>query len=463
MTATTIMGTERMGKLIVRLAVPSIVAQCVNILYNTVDRIYIGRIPDVGAMALTGLGLSMPVVLIVVAFALFVGMGGAPLAAIEMGKGDYDKAERILGGSVVLLIALSIVLTAVFLIWKRPLLYAFGASDNTIEYALEYITVYLYGTFAVQLTMGLNTYISAQGRAGVAMCSILFGAVLNIILDPLFIFVWRMGIGGAAWATVISQTVSAVWVVWFLCSNRSAIRIKPRNMRFDPRIVGAIAALGISPFIMRSTESFVQIALNAGLSHYGGDLYVGSMTILQSVMSMVFALMQGLTAGVQPIVSYNYGARNIGRVKQAFFYMLASLAVIGLCSSIATFFFPRALAELFTDEAALIDLSASVMPYFFGGVWMFAGQMSCQTVFLGLGYAKVSLFIASLRKIILLIPLSILLPMRWGVIGIYFAEPISDILAALTAVTLFSILFTRLVKRMNRQEADDAEMQRVGQ
>ena len=329
-------------------------------------------------------------------------------------------------------------LTAVFSIWKEPILYAFGASDNIIGYAVDYISIYLLGTVFVQLALGLNAFISAQGNATTAMLSVLIGAVLNIVLDPIFIFVLGMGVRGAALATILSQAVSALWVLSFLCSRRSVIRIRPANMKPCGRIVGRIASLGVAPFIMQSTESFVNIVLNTGLQRFGGDLYVGSMTIMQSIMQMLVMPVNGISQGAQPIMSYNYGAKNYARVRETFRLLLKITMGVTVVCCLLLVLFPGVPARLFTQERALIDLVVKTMPIFFAGIWAFGAQMACQTTFMALGQAKTSLFLALLRKIILLIPLAIILPRITGsVLGIYVAEPIADIVASCTTLTLF--------------------------
>ncbi len=431
------LGTEPLGKLIFSLAIPSVLAQIVNLLYSVVDRIYIGHIPEVGAMALTGLGLCTPIILIVSAFAAFAGTGGAPLAAMRLGKGDRDGADRILAMAVLLIAFFSVVLTALLLLFKEPLLMFFGASENTIGFADEYITVYLCGTVFVQTALSLNSFITCQGRAKTAMFSVLIGAISNIILDPIFIFSFGMGIKGAALATIISQCLSAVWVLKFLLSEKSAIRIVPEYLKPDMKIIGRIASLGISPFIMQSTESLIAIVFTSGLQKYGGDLYVGSYTILQSVMQLMFIPAHGFSYGTQPICSYNYGAGNYDRVKKNFWI------VLGVCLGYTGLFYvpvllcPEFLAGIFTSDAQLRALSASKLPLFLMGMVPFAFQISAQSSLLGMGRAKISLFIACLRKIILLTPLAILLPVFMGVDGIYLAEPISDTVSAVTSLALF--------------------------
>ncbi len=432
------LASAPIGPLMVKLALPAVAAQLINMLYNIVDRIYIGHIEEVGRAALTGLGVTFPILMLISAFTAFAGMGGAPLASIRLGAGDREEAERILGNSAALLLILAAVLTVVFSIFKEPLLMAFGASEETIGYALDYISIYLMGTVFVQLALGLNAYITAQGQALVAMASVLIGAVLNILLDPLFIFTFRRGVQGAAIATVISQGVSACWVVGFLCSERSGLRIRARNMRLERKVVGRIASLGIAPFIMQSTESLVTVVLNSGLQHYGGDLYVGTVTVMQSVMQMVVMPVQGITQGVQPIMSYNFGARNYDRVREVFRLLLRTTLTVTVTAFLVVFLFPEPLALIFNDDRELVALVGKVMPIFFAGIWAFGAQMTCQVAFMAMGQARTSLFLALLRKVILLVPLAILLPMiAQDVMGIYVAEPIADILASATTLTLF--------------------------
>ncbi|MBR4080015.1 MAG: MATE family efflux transporter [Christensenellaceae bacterium] len=431
------LGTEKIGKLMLRMALPAVVAQMINLLYNLVDRIYIGHIEGEGQMALTGLGICFPLLMIVSAFSSFAGMGGAPLAAIELGKGDHEKAERILGNAVFMLIVSSAVLTGAFLVFKEQLLYAFGASANTIGYASDYLGIYLIGTLFVQLALGLNGYISAQGRSFIAMMSVAIGAVLNIILDPIFIFTMSMGVKGAALATIISQGVSAVWVVGFLFVKSSSLRIRIRMMRPQGRIIGKIAALGVSPFIMQVTESAIVFVFNNGLLTYGNDLYVGTITILQSVLQVCIVPVQGFTQGVQPIISYNYGAKNYGRVQETINRMQRVIIPLMAIVCIAACVFPKAVVSVFTDGEELRTLAAQVMPVFLCGMSIFGIQMCAQSAFIGLGQAKVSLFIALLRKVILIIPLALILPrLGLGVWGIYLSEPISDVISATTAGVL---------------------------
>lgn len=437
------LGTEPLGKLIISMALPSVAAQLVNVIYNMVDRIYIGHIPGAGAQALTGLGISLPVILLIQAFSSLAGMGGAPQASIQLGRGDRDRAEKILGNSVAMLAAFAVVLTAGFYLFKTPLLYLFGASDATIIYAQDYLNIYLAGTVFVMAYQGLNMYISCQGHARTAMVSVLIGAVLNIGLDPLFIFGLGMGIQGAALATIISQGVSAVWVVSFLLSKRTGLHIRRKNIRPDGKIIGAIAALGISPFVMQSTESLINIVLNSSLRNYGGDLYVGALTIMQSVLQLIVIPVQGFSQGVQPIISYNFGAGKIARVKKTFQTSLSAIWAFGFVFTGIVMLFPGFFAGLFTGDAQLLRLTEAKMPLFLAGLLIFGIQMTCQSTFMGLGRAKISLFIALWRKVILLIPLALILPRFMGVDGVYWAEPLADGISAVTAGILFVLTVWR--------------------
>ena len=441
------MGTERIGRLMVSMAVPSIIAQIINILYNIVDRIYIGHIPGVGAAALTGVGITFHIITLISAFSAFVGMGGAPLAAIWMGKGDRKHAEKILGSGACLLVIFTIVLMAVFYLFQKPFLYMFGASDATIGYSLDYMSIYLLGTLFVELALGLNPFIISQGRSRIAMISIVIGAVVNIALDPLFIFVFGWGVKGAAIATVLSQAVSAAWNVNFLMGKKSSLRLSFCNIRPDFRIMGQICSLGISPFIMRATESLISIVLNRGLQMYGGDLYVGSLTIMQSVLQLFSAPLTGFTQGVQPIISYNYGAGKFDRVKKLYRSMIAVSFTISFVANMTAMCFPALYASLFTNDEELIGLVSRVMPVFLFGMLFFGLQNGIQPTFLALGQAKISLFIAMFRKVILLVPLALVLPRFFGVMGIYYAEPISDIISAATACILFALNIKKILSK----------------
>lgn len=444
------------GRLMLKLAVPAVAAQVINMLYNIVDRIYIGHIPGVGQLALTGVGVTFPILMLISAFAAFAGAGGAPLASIRLGAGDREGAEQILGNSLTLLLSASVFLTVFFSIFKEPILMAFGASPDTIGYALDYISVYLLGTVFVQLALGLNSYISAQGKALVSMASVLIGAALNIVLDPVFIFLFDLGVRGAAIATILSQAVSACWVVGYLRSKRSGLRIKRDNLSLRSQVVKKIAGLGVAPFIMQSTESLVTVVLNTGLQNYGGDLYVGSLTIMQSVMQMIVMPVQGITQGTQPIMSYNYGAGNHRRVRQVFKRLLTVTLMVTIGAFLLVCLFTRPVALLFNDDPELVGLVVRVMPLFFGGIWAFGAQMACQTTFMALGQAKTSLFLALLRKVILLVPLAILLPRLTGsVMGIYAAEPMADFLASATTLTLFLSKRKKLLPEQSAQEQNE--------
>lgn len=441
------LGTQPIPKLIGSLALPAVMAQIINVLYNIVDRIYIGRMKEIGDIALTGVGVCFSILMIISAFAAFVGMGGAPLASIQLGKNDREGAEKILGNSVSLLVIISIILTVFFLIFKTPLLYAFGASDNTIVYAEEYLTIYLFGTIFVQAALGLNTFISAQGQAKVAMLSVLIGAIINIILDPILIYGLNMGVKGAATATVISQFFSAVWVVKFLASNKSSIRIKKQYLKFSKKTIASIAALGVSPFIMQSTESLVAIVLNSGLKHYGNDIYVGSMTIMMSVLQLIVMPVQGIVQGAQPIISYNYGAGNEERVKRTFRWLLGITVTVTVVACLITTQFPGVFVKMFNKKPELVEVTVEMMPIYLGGIWAFGAQMACQTTFMGLGQAKISLFLALLRKVILLIPLALILPRFFGVEGIYYSEPIADIIASAVTLTVFMLTYKKILSQ----------------
>ena len=446
------LGTEKIGKLMLELALPSVLAQIVNVLYNIVDRIYIGRIPDVGSLALTGVGVTFPIITIISAFAGFASGGGAPLAAIALGQKNRDRAEKILGSSTSLLLFFSVCLMAFFFFFQTPLLYLFGASSNTIRYASTYISIYLVGTVFVELAVGLNTFISCQGHARTAMCSVLIGAVINIGLDPVFIFVLHMGVSGAALATILSQALSAAWVLRFLTSKKSGVRLSLRTMKPDFSILGSVMALGISPFIMSATESAITIVMNHGLQTYGGDLYVGSMTILQSVLQLIFVPVNGFTNGVQPIISYNFGANKPDRVKKAFFTQFCTCIIYTSAFCLVVMIFPKAFAAIFTSDKELVTYASWALRIYMVGIFSIGFQVSCQQSFMALGQAKVSLLLPSLRKIILLIPLIFILPNFFDnkVFAVFLAEPVSDIIAATVTTITFFTLFNSILKKDKR-------------
>lgn len=442
------LGNDKIGGLIIRLAVPSIAAQLVNALYNIVDRIYIGHIDVIGSTALTGVGVTFPLILIISAFSALIGMGGAPRAAIKMGAGDNEGAEKILGNCTSVLIGLSVVLTAVFMIFREPLLMAFGASENTIGYASEYMEIYLIGTIAVQLSLGLNSFISTQGFATISMATVLIGAVTNIVLDPVFIYGFDMGVKGAAIATILSQTLSAIWVLIFLTGKKTKIKIKLSNFKPERKVIFPALALGLSPFIMQSTESLVVVTLNSSLQGYGGDIAVGAMTIISSIMQLVYLPMQGLAQGAQPIISYNYGAGNKERVKKSFKMFIT----ISLSYSVVMWLFvmllPQLLVRIFTSDAQLMETASWALRIYMAGIFALGAQTACQQTFVSLGQANVSIFLALLRKIILLIPLVYILPLFLAdkVLGVFLAEPFADVIAATVTTIVFAIKFPKILK-----------------
>ena len=447
------LGRDPVGKLLLRLAVPTVTAQLVNTLYNIVDRMYIGHIEGVGDLALTGLGICFPVIMFVSALSALVGMGGGSRAVVRMGSGDQEGANAILGSCATLLVILSVIFTLVFQGIKEPMLYLFGATDNTIGYALDYLTIYLWGTLFVELSLGLNFFITAQGFSTVGMATVLIGAVINIVLDPVFIFGFGMGVKGAALATITAQAVSAVWVVCFLLGKRTKLRLQRRFARLDWKVLTPVLALGVSPFIMQSTESLVNIAFNSSLKAYGGDPAVGAMTICSSIMQVFYLLFQGLSQGAQPIVGYNYGAGNLDRVKKAFRLLFICALTFSTLSCLAIELFPGMFVAMFNDKPELVEIAVWTLRVYAAGMFMLGIQNSCQQTFVALGQAKISLFLALLRKIILLIPLIFILPhfIANKVLAVFLAEPAADILAALTTGSLF---FWRFPKLLRAREAE---------
>lgn len=440
------MANAPLGRLLIELAVPTVFAQLVNLLYNMVDRIYVGRIPEVGHLALAGLGVTFPIIILISAFAALIGAGGAPRAAICMGKKDYDTAEKILGTCITSLCIMAVCLSVFFYFVKEPLLMLFGASEQTIGYANSYLGIYLLGTISVQIALGLNMFITSQGFAKTGMLTVLIGAVLNIILDPVFIFALGMGVQGAALATIISQTVSALWVLMFLCGKKTILKVKKENLRVNGELLLSVVALGTSPFIMQSTECLVQLTYNSGMQRYGNDYYVGAMTILFSVMQMLFLPLSGLTQGAQPILSYNFGAGNKERVKKAFKLLFVLSLGFSLIATGSVILFPELFIRLFSDNEEIIRIGVYAVRIYMFGFLIMGAQIACQQTFLALGQAKISMFLAFLRKIILLIPLAIILPkLGMGTDGLFYAEPISDILAVLTTVTLFALNFNKML------------------
>lgn len=446
------LGSAPLGKLMFELAVPTVFAQIVNLLYNMVDRIYVGRIPGTGHIALAGLGVAFPIILLISAFSALVGMGGAPRAAICMGQKDNEGAEKILGSSTAFLVLLSIVLSISFMVVKEPLLMMFGASENTIGYANEYLGIYLLGTISVQFSLGLNQFITCQGYAKVSMMTVLIGAVINIVLDPIFIFALNMGVAGAALATIISQTVSAIWVVVFLCGKKSTLKIRRKYLKLDRAVLTPVILLGVSPFIMQSTECLVQLTFNTGMQNYGNDYYVGAMTILFSLSQMLLLPVQGITQGATPIISYNYGAGNLDRVKKVFKLLFGSALIFTIVGSGMFMLFAKFFVSLFSNDPEVIRIGTYGIRIYFIGFTVFGAQTACQQTFLALGEAKISVFLAMLRKIILLIPLAIILPkLGMGTTGLFIAEPISDILAVCTTVTVFKLNINKILARSQKK------------
>ena len=440
------LGKEPIGKLLRSLAIPTITAQLINMLYNIVDRIYIGHIPESGALALTGVGVCMPLIMIVSAFAALVGSGGAPRASIHMGKQDYDQAEKILGNCFTLQVVISVILTAVLFCFNRKFLLAFGASENTIEYAVSYMNIYSLGTIFVELTLGMNMFITAQGFAKTGMLSVLIGAVCNIVLDPVFIFGMHMGVRGAALATVISQACSTIWVLLFLTGKKTRLHIRLRNMGLTPSVILPCVALGAATFVMQSSESIISICFNSSLLKYGGDIAVGAMTILTSAMQFAMLPLQGLGQGAQPIISYNYGARNAERVKGAFGLLLKASLIYSTLIWLFVQVVPQVFAGMFTSDAELLSFTSRALRIYMACVFMFGIQVACQMAFTAIGFAKESIIVAVTRKFVLLLPLIYILPhVLTGnrTLAVYTAEPVADFLA----VTFTALLFRKQFKK----------------
>lgn len=446
------LATEPIGRLLVKLAVPTVAAQMINMLYNIVDRIYIGHIPGTGSLALTGVGVCMPLIMIISAFAALVGNGGAPRTSILMGKGDKEKAEKILGNCFTTQLIISVILTFVMYLFNRPLLLAFGASENTIEYAVSYMNIYALGTLFVQLTLGMNTFITAQGFAKTGMLSVLIGAIVNIALDPIFIFAFNMGAAGAAMATIISQACSCIWVLSFLFGKKTTLRIKKQNLVLKPEIILPCLALGLSLFIMQASESIISVCFNSSLLKYGGDVAVGAMTILTSVMQFAMLPLQGLGQGAQPIMSYNYGAKNTSRVKKAYFLLLKASLCYSFVLWLLVMLFPQIFAGMFTPDAELIAFTKTALRIYMAVMFIFGIQISCQMAFNSLGKAVSSIIVAVMRKFVLLIPLIYIMPHIYTADkthAVYMAEPAADIIAVTFTAILFSFQFKKALKELN--------------
>lgn len=447
------LGTQPIKKLLPKLAVPTVIAQLVNMLYNIVDRIYIGHIPEVGSLALTGIGVCMPLILIVSAFSAFVASGGAPRASIFMGRSDGDSAEKTLGGCLTMQVIISLLLTAAMLIWKDELLYLFGASENTISYAVDYMGIYALGTIFVQITLGLNSFITAQGFAKVGMKTVIIGAVLNIVLDPVFIFALGMGVKGAALATIISQAVSCAWVISFLCGSKTVLRLKKENLLSGLRLTPPCIALGLSVFVMQASESVISMCFNTSLLRYGGDIAVGAMTILSSVMQFAMLPLQGVAQGAQPITSYNFGAGNSARVRESFRLLLTVCLVYSVALWGLVMLFPRIFVGMFASDTQLIDFASRALRIYCGAMFIFGIQISCQMTFVSIGYALCSIIVAVMRKFVLLIPLIYIMPQLLSdkVSAVYAAEPVADSLAVIFTAVMFAVNFKKALWKMDEK------------
>lgn len=444
------LGTAPIGKLLLKLSIPTVIAQLINMLYNVVDIIYIGHIPGEGSLALTGVGVCMPIIMIVTAFAALISSGGAPRASICMGKQDNKSAEQILGNCFSLQIVVSIVLTVVLLIWNKDLLMAFGASKNTLGYATDYMRIYALGTLFVQLTLGMNAFITAQGFTTTSMVSVLIGAICNITLDPVFIFVFNMGVKGAALATVLSQAISTIWVVVFLSGKKTQLHLRKKYMGLKPKIFLPCVALGLATFIMQASESVVTVCFNSSLLHYGGDIAVGAMTILTSVMQFAMLPLQGIAQGSQPIASYNYGAKNADRVKKTFRLLVITCLTYSTLLWATVQIIPKVFVSIFTSDAKLVAFTAPMLKIYLGGLFLFGIQIACQITFTSLGKAVNSIIVAVVRKFVLLLPLIYIMPhvVSNPTIGVYMAEPIADIIAVLFTSVLFTFQFKKALAQI---------------
>ena len=444
------LGTAPIGKLLLKLSIPTVIAQLINMLYNVVDRIYIGHIPEEGSLALTGVGVCMPIIMIVTAFAALISSGGAPRASICMGKQDNKSAEQILGNCFSLQIVVSIVLTVVLLIWNKDLLMAFGASKNTLGYATDYMRIYALGTLFVQLTLGMNAFITAQGFTTTSMVSVLIGAICNITLDPVFIFVFNMGVKGAALATVLSQAISTIWVVVFLSGKKTQLHLRKKYMGLKPKIFLPCVALGLATFIMQASESVVTVCFNSSLLHYSGDIAVGAMTILTSVMQFAMLPLQGIAQGSQPIASYNYGAKNADRVKKTFRLLVITCLTYSTLLWAAVQIIPKVFVSIFTSDAKLVAFTAPMLKIYLGGLFLFGIQIACQITFTSLGKAVNSIIVAVVRKFVLLLPLIYIMPhvVSNPTIGVYMSEPIADIIAVLFTSVLFTFQFKKALAQI---------------
>ena len=441
---------EPIGKLLFRLSIPTVVAQLINMLYNIVDRIYIGHMPGDGSLALTGVGVCMPIIMLVSAFAALVSSGGAPRASIFMGEKDNESAEKTLGNCFSLQIVVSVILTAVLLIWNKDLLLAFGASENTIGYATDYMSIYAIGTLFVQMTLGMNTFITAQGFTTVSMVSVIIGAVCNIVLDPIFIFGFQMGVKGAALTTIISQMLSCVWIISFLCGKKTLLKLKKENLKLRADIILPCIALGTAAFVMQSSESVISVCFNSSLLKYGGDIAVGAMTIMTSVMQFAMLPLQGIAQGAQPITSYNFGAKNAGRVKKTFRLLLITCLTYSIALWAAVMIAPQVFVKIFTSDTSLAQFAAPMLRIYLGGLGLFGIQIACQMTFTSLGKAANSIVVAVVRKFVLLLPLIYIMPSLLAdkTQAVYMAEPVADIIAVTFTAILFTFQFKKALKEI---------------
>ena len=442
--------TEPIGKLLLRLSIPTVVAQLINMLYNIVDRIYIGHMPGDGSLALTGVGVCMPIIMLVSAFAALVSSGGAPRASIFMGEKDNESAEKTLGNCFSLQIVVSVILTAVLLIWNKDLLLAFGASENTIGYATDYMRIYAIGTLFVQMTLGMNTFITAQGFTTISMVSVIIGAVCNIVLDPIFIFGFRMGVKGAALATIISQMLSCIWILSFLCGKKTLLKIKKENLKLRKDYILPCIALGTAAFVMQSSESVISVCFNSSLLKYGGDIAVGAMTIMTSVMQFAMLPLQGIAQGAQPITSYNFGAKNADRVKKTFRLLLITCLTYSIALWAAVMIAPQMFVKIFTSDSTLAQFAAPMLRIYLGGLGLFGIQIACQMTFTSLGKAANSIVVAVVRKFVLLLPLIYIMPsiLADKTQAVYMAEPVADIIAVTFTAILFTFQFKKALKEI---------------
>ena len=444
------LATEPIGRLLFRLSIPTVVAQLINMLYNIVDRIYIGHMPGDGSLALTGIGVCMPIIMLVSAFAALVSSGGAPRASIFMGEKDTESAEKTLGNCFSLQIVVSVILTAVLLIWNKDLLIAFGASDNTIGYATDYMSIYAIGTLFVQMTLGMNTFITAQGFTTTSMLSVIIGAVCNIVLDPIFIFGFGMGVKGAALATIISQLFSCIWIIFFLCGKKTQLKIKKENLKLRADIILPCIALGTAAFVMQSSESVISVCFNSSLLRYGGDIAVGAMTIMTSVMQFAMLPLQGIAQGAQPITSYNFGAKNADRVKKTFRLLLIICLTYSIALWTAVMIAPQLFVKIFTSDTSLAQFAAPMLRIYLGGLGLFGIQIACQMTFTSLGKAVNSIVVAVVRKFVLLLPLIYIMPnlLTDKTKAVYMAEPVADIIAVTFTAILFTFQFKKALKEI---------------